>query len=522
MTKARVAKSVFIITVFYFLSLLVNMAVQIILASRFGAGAEMDSYFVALTIPTFVSLILSTSISRVFIPVFIDSRLKKGEDSAWKFASNFVNTLSLFLALLVVISLFFIRSYIKWLAPGLSLTSHELSVGLSLVLFPSIFFNGFSTLLTSLYYADNRFLKPSVTIILNSAVIFLMVFLSGRSLGIYSVAYGMILGAVIQSLFLLPVFSGKYRCVLRFDDGDLKKILKLILPVMIGAVFYKATTLIEKNFASGISTGAISYLGYAYRIIPVLLALTTTGISTAFFPLLSKFASSNDWENVKKTYIKGINSLMIIASPIVIYLIIMRLDVIRLLYARGQFTSQDSLNTASVFVYYLIALFFMALSTLPSQIYVITQDTKVLIPIGIFEIIAYSFYCSILSKAVRLQGIAIAFAIYYLIAFSINYFFLYIRIKNLSIKEIFLTPAKIFSVALCSGLVLYYLNVFLHTSAHGPFTRPVFLALTGVLSISLYFVFMHYLKIEEVGEVKRMILSKFKKERAAAPIFPET
>ena len=509
MPKTRILKSFFLITIAYFFSLVINVAVQVILAGQFGAGLEMDSYLVALTIPSFFILIFSTALSKVFTPIFIDYQVKKGQTYIWVFTSNFINISALMLLLLLLAGEVFVKQCVFWLAPGLSKSSYDLAVSLMRIFLPSVFFGGITTILTSLYYAHNRFLLPSLGLILNSAVILFAVLILKNTLGIYSVAWGVFLGGVVQCIFLAPILWRRYSFSFNMKEEGLQKFSKLLFPVLIGAFFYKAIGLIEKNIASSLSVGSISHLGYAYRIIPILLVLASSGISTILFPLLSKYASLNDWVSVKKGFLSGISSLVILISPIVIYLIVLRIEVIKLLYERGQFTAQNTTVISSLFAYYLIALFFMVVSTVPSQIYTIMQNTKILIPIGVIETVAYLGYCFYLSKLFGLQGIAYAFALYYLGACVINYVVLYSRLKSITLREICLPPFKIISTALLSGYFLNYLNVHLR-----PFLKslPEVLFITIIISASLvlYFLMMHYLHIAEIGEIKGIIFAKLK------------
>lgn len=522
MSKKIILKSFFLITIAYFFSLVINVAVQVILAGYFGSGLEMDSYLVAFTIPSFFILIFSTALSKVFTPIFIDYQVKKGKTYIWKFTSNFINISAIMLILLLLAGEAFVAQCISFLAPGLSKSSHDLSVSLMRIFLPSIFFGGISTILTSLYYAHNRFLLPSLGLVLNSVVILFTVLIFKNVLGIYSVAWGVFGGGVVQCIFLAPILRQRYSFFFNIKEEGLQKFSKLLFPVLIGAFFYKAIGLIEKNIASSLSMGSIAHLGYAYRVIPILLVLASTGISTVLFPLLSKYASLHDWVRVKKGFLSGISSLVILISPIVIYLIVLRVEVIRILYERGQFTAQDTIVISSLFVYYLIALFFMVVSTVPSQIYTIMQNTKILIPIGIIEAVAYLGYCFYLSSLFGLQGIAYAFALYYLTAFVINYVVLYSRLQSITLREIFLPPFKIISTALLSGCFLSYLNVHLK-----PFLKSLpevlFVALIISVSLVLYFLMMHYLRIAEIGEIKGIILAKLRGgSSSVAPLSSES
>src|SRR3990167_7935342 len=81
----------------YFLSAVLGLFRDRLLAGKFGLGNELDVYYAAFTIPDFIALILVFgAISSAIIPIF-STYLASSEDEAWQYASNLLNIFMVFL-----------------------------------------------------------------------------------------------------------------------------------------------------------------------------------------------------------------------------------------------------------------------------------------------------------------------------------------------------------------------------------------------------------------------------------------
>src|SRR6266700_1939105 len=61
---------------------------QIVVTARFGQGAAMDAYFVAATLPTTLSQLLSSGLEASVIPVYTRVRTKEGREAASRLFST--------------------------------------------------------------------------------------------------------------------------------------------------------------------------------------------------------------------------------------------------------------------------------------------------------------------------------------------------------------------------------------------------------------------------------------------------
>src|ERR1035437_8010601 len=84
-------RSTIIITVFTILSQIVSFVIQIVIASHFGAGSRLDAYLAGITLPQYISTILTSTIVAVFIPVYISYNSKSSNEDTSNILSGIMN-----------------------------------------------------------------------------------------------------------------------------------------------------------------------------------------------------------------------------------------------------------------------------------------------------------------------------------------------------------------------------------------------------------------------------------------------
>ena len=141
------------------LSRVLGFGREIAIAYRFGATIETDAYLVAILLPTILFYAFSDALRNTFITVF--ASFKKDESAPF-----FVNTLVLYAsaALLAVVFLgvIFAPQVVFLLAPGFKGESFELTVKLTRILVPGIFFMGLAGVATGFLHSHHRFLIPAL------------------------------------------------------------------------------------------------------------------------------------------------------------------------------------------------------------------------------------------------------------------------------------------------------------------------------------------------------------------------
>ena len=494
----KILQSSLTVSFFTLLMGIFNYLTLIILASRFGTRVEMDAFFAATTVPQLVLAILYATLSNVLIPVFIESRSRE-ESKAWRMASLCTNLVFIFLCIFVIVGSRWSENVIALINPGFPEGTSALSASLFQLFLMSLVFSGTSVVLSSLHYAQQKYFLPSLAQGLNSLITFLFVLSFRSSLGIKSIALGTILGSLIQFFILLPLLLKKqrYRFTLDFRTGEMGKLSLLMLPLLAGSIIYKANTLVERFIASNLGEGAISYLGYANRIISALLVMITQGLSTVLFPRMSEYSARKDFQGLSEILSKGLRVLVIVTFPVAFLLILARYELVRLVFERGGFTPLDTQAVGKALVAYLG--FFVAASLgLPivNALYSLQETFRVGI-FGVFGFIIYVFLAFTLSHHFSYTGIAMAASI----QSGLNIFIFYSIIQRklgrqpnlLLIRSLFksitasgfMTCALLGSQRFIKGLVAY----------------PFDLIILGVFSIFIYALVLVILKTEEIGFV---------------------
>jgi len=103
-----------------FISAVLGLFRDRLLASRFGAGNELDAYYAAFRIPDFISMVLIMgAISAAIIPVF-NEYLVRSKKEAFEFLSNLFNLFLSCLIIVLIIFTIFAPQLMSLIAPGFS------------------------------------------------------------------------------------------------------------------------------------------------------------------------------------------------------------------------------------------------------------------------------------------------------------------------------------------------------------------------------------------------------------------
>ena len=129
-------------------------------------------------------------------------------------------------------------------------------------------------------------------------------------------------------------------------NGDIKKLLILLLPAIIGNGAYQINLLIDMILASTLPDGSISYLYYSDRINQLPLGVFGIAISTALLPLLSEQIKRNKKQESEKSISNAIKFSFIFSIPSATGIFLLSNEIVSFLFERGAFDSLDSVLTS--------------------------------------------------------------------------------------------------------------------------------------------------------------------------------
>jgi len=498
MNGKQMVKSTAIITFFLALNILVGLLTQIILAAKFGAKFEMDAYLAAVTLPTLIITVLMNSLRVTFVPVFIEYEKKENNKEAWRIAINFINTFFVILLFIAIVGVIFAPGLISLVVPGFSLMSKHLAIQLIRIMFPAIVFSGLAAVFSSLYYARQRFLLPSISPFLNSFVIFGCVLVLANKLGIRAVATGMIMGSFAQFLLLGPgiMKESKYKFSLNFRHPGVIRIGKLIIPLILASIFYKAVTLVDRMIASGLPEGSIAYLGYAHKAVALLVMLVSTGISLTILPRMSIYAAERNNQKLRETLSLAIRMAVLIVIPIIAGLVVLRVPLIQLILERGAFTNEATHAVALTLLCYSGAIFGLTLGGILTPTFYALQDVKTVVKVGVIGAILNITLDLILVRYFSYVGIAIALSIATLFSISLFLVILQKRLGGIGGLEILKSFVKIGASAILMMLSISIFRNFWTFSQPGG--QVLFLGMSIALGLGIYVIITFLFRTREI------------------------
>ncbi len=386
-TRRSLARSTAVIGGFTLLSRILGFARDILIALYFGTGTSADAFFVAFRIPNLLRRLLGEgALSASFVPV-LSRYLVEGDEAEVK---NLVNSaFSLLLVVLCGVLLageLFTPLLVKLIAPGFSgiPQKFQLTVGLTRVTFPYIFFIGLVVLAMGTLNSLDHFAIPAFgPVLLNVAMILsLLVLARAFALPVYALAWGVFGGGVLQLLLHALALKRKGylpRPTTRLLHPGVKETLALMLPALMGLAITQLNTFIDTVIASFLPQGSVSYLYYANRLFQFPLGVFGIALGTAVLPTLSRQVARGERDGVRDTLSFGLSFVWFITVPAMVGLIIFATPMVKVLFQRGAFTERSSVATAMALVCYSVGLWSAAASKVVASVFYARKEMKTIV-----------------------------------------------------------------------------------------------------------------------------------------------
>ncbi len=448
-----VARAAIVLVAFNILSKITALVREMVTAQQFGAKAGMDAYLVAFTMPSVLFYLFTGALATVVVPVYSEYAARGQENEAWDLFGTLFNVLLLLLITATAAGLLFAPLLVKVLAPGLEKTTVDLAVGLTRLMFPLLIFSGLAALFSGLLNARNVFAITALNGPLSNIAVIAAILVLGGTMGLHGMALGVLVGGVAGALVQLPALR---RAGFRFRPGvplrhpDLKKILKLVLPITIGLSISQTYILVNRFLASGLPEGSISALNYADKLIQMPVGLFVTAIGTAVFPFLTRRAVEKDWTGLAEGVRKALRLVFLVCVPAAVVLLVLRDPLVTLFFKRGAFDARAVDMTAVALFFYSFGLMGQAGEFILARGFFSLQDTKT--PV-VFSAIAMAINLGLslsLVGPMRHGGLALANSIAALANMTMMTVSLNRRIGSLWIPEMWRFAAL---VLVASGLM---------------------------------------------------------------------
>jgi len=499
---------------FTFLSRVLGMVRDMVLASFFGSGMVADAFFVAFRIPNLLRrLFAEGSLTIAFIPVFTEYLTRKSKEDAVDLARIVFTILSLILVVVTLLGIVFAPWIVRIQAFGFGSAGikYDLTVLLTRITFPYILFVSIMAFFMGVLNSLRRFAAPAAApILLNVGIIGAAYLISPLcEEPIVGVAVGVLIGGILQVGLQIPwIIREGVRLFPRWqlDHPGLRKIGLLMVPAIFGSAIYQFNQFMGTLLASFLAEGSVSWLYYADRLVQFPLGVFAIAISTAALPSLSTQAAKKDLTQFGETLSYALRLVFFITFPCMIGLIILGRPIISVIFERGAFDAFSTAMTDYALFFYALGLWaFSGTRVIVSGFYAL-QDTKTPVKIAAVALFANLVFSLVLMGPLKHGGLALALSMASTLQFCLLAFWLYRKAQMGDLKRVLVSAVKCICAASVMGVVVYCLHAWLLKPDPGTGLWPRTISLTGLILAGMitYFVAAWILRCRELASVREM------------------
>jgi putative peptidoglycan lipid II flippase len=495
--STRIARSAGLISLATMTSRLLGVARETVLAALFGAGREMDAYNVAFRVPNLLrDLFAEGAMTAAFVPAFTRTLTQRGREEAWRLGNLVINALVVVTGVLVVLGVLFAGPITRLISgdfkdiPGkLELTTH-----LTRVMLPFLTTVAVAVAMMGMLNSLRRFFIPAMspamfnvaTIFCAFAVVPLMPLVGLPP--ITGIAIGTLLGGLGQIALQWPSLRRegfRYRPTLDFRDPDLREILRLMIPGTLGLAAVQINVFVNTYLAATQEQGAVSWLGYAFRLMYLPIGLFGVSIATAALPDISRHAAGDDTASMRRTISHALRMMLMLNVPATVGLIALASPIVSLLLERGRFTGQDTAATAAALVYYAPGLIGYSAVKIASPSFYSLRDSRTPVTVSVVSVLVNLGINLALVRVMGFRGLALGTSIAAMFNAGVLLWLLRRRLGGLEGRRLAIALLKILVASAAMGVAAYGAAAWLGSAWPGASTLARLVQVFGAIGAAL-------------------------------------
>ncbi len=387
--KTAIGKAALGLSVIALFSKVFGFAEKLIVAHFFGTEAQADVYFATITIIFSVVFLVKELIYPSILPVFAGALKASFAASSALFRKVFFWLLAILTAFALVM-VFFSDTATALLVPGFSEDKKNLTSSLLRYLAPGCLFLCMATLTYTVLNCRRSFFKAAVPEAAFKFLVAIGLVILTPFMGIYAMALTLTIASVM--IFLVQLFFiPEGRVLLARNpytpNSEIKKMLTLMGPLVLGVVFSHISGLVDNMLASTLPTGQLSFLGYSKKLIDAILLVGPVALVTIVYSQLSHLNAEGKPDAFKALFVRTLRLILFVSIPVAIMLVMLREPVVAALFERGRFTAQSTLGTSRALLIYSAGLVTFSLDALVVYSFYALSNTKVPVRAGIFGVL---------------------------------------------------------------------------------------------------------------------------------------
>lgn len=418
----RIAKGALRVAFFLFIGKIAGALKEIAVANRYGVSEVVDAYQFTMTMGTWLPTTLVGVFSIVLIPSFVKLH-HASRDEEKRFISQsegLLLVLGVLLSALTFVLWPWILAYAgSGFSPETQALSHQLIYGFA----PSVIL----ILLIGLSMARLRARERHINTLLESLpalFILLWILASPGDTTAMPLLWGTLIGYVVQAI-LLQLLAVRAEP----DKRWIKPTVSLSSPywsavisaagvMLIGQVAMSFVGPLDQMIAAKLGDNANATLGYAARVLSLIIGLGAASVGRAALPVLADIQAQGQYIRARTVAIKWATAMLGIGVLVVVVLWALSPWLVQILFERGAFSAENTATVTSVMRYGLLQLPFYFGVLILVQLMASQNRYTLMATIAVANFILKALLSFYLAPIMGAEGIMLATSLMYLLSFS--------------------------------------------------------------------------------------------------------
>lgn len=384
---------------------------QMLIASYFGAGAQLDAYMFALFPINFFTEMVKRVFSAVAIPQIIKIRgdLDRAEMAAYQNAIIlffYIPVFILFLSLLL-----WGNTFVDTVGSQLPQETKDLAYRfVRFLALPALLLAvvGFSSAILNL---NKHFRIPALLLPLNAIITLVSLVVLHERLGIWALptCFAISQGLQMPIVLIKALKSGS----LTFGRPHIARphvamLWHLSWMVLVTQALLMINGFMDKWFATGLESGSISSINYSMVLMNFGQQIFSMSLIVVMFTKMSEYFAAEDMDGCD-SYIRG--NLVRVANLVVpasLAMFLISPEIVTILFERGAFDRTDSLRTSSALGMYLLGLPALVINGVITKIFQSLQRLREKIWLALQYVLTNVIGNLLLVKTLGIMGLAIS------------------------------------------------------------------------------------------------------------------
>lgn len=389
-----------------------GLASQSLVATTFGASAQLDAYFIGLLVPGLVVTALAGAVELSLSPVI--ARLRVEDPGSARVLAKRLALLALVTGVVLsVVAVTLAPWLIRLLAPSAGVGRQTLAIGAARWLHASIAPQIVSAAVVAVHYGHGRVQLPIAIKVANPLATILTVVLV-PDLDIEVLAAASFIGSLVEMVLLMATMPRAASTPgAAVAAVDVREVLRTIRPLLVTSGVGRLVPLIDQVFVSGLEPGDLTRFALAFRLFDI--ASTALVLPSARLAVKRMSESGPGGVPSRRAvrreltfagFVGGVSSAaLLLGSPMILLLA----------FRHGEFTMSDVWATAGIAAVLAPGVAFISLAFVAQRAMVAVGSGSYLWRLGFIEVICNLLLDAALVGPFGAAGVAGATVVSYLV-----------------------------------------------------------------------------------------------------------